>query len=453
MAHKKEQKEAAGENLAVQGDDELGTLHFDPWLTCKGEALRRLADDIFEALPQPAITPGRKPRADAEQRRRRCVSGVVANVASMVLSPASHDALATPLRKPTSTRTRYDYSGYSVPVLSATITAMRKAGFLVVIKGVRRRHRTRILPSSVLSAMLDRADIGLEDVGRDSGGETIILRVKRPPRYAEQEDPEEEATPVEQEADELGWVNYEDTAHTVQLRGQMETINEALNRLADVRFDGKSILPIHLVRIFTAMSAGGPHGFNLHGRLYRGGFWLTLPKEKRHLITINGEQIADLDFSSMFFRLAYLQQGIAPPEGDLYGIPGLEGHRQAVKQLVASLFARAGPAVRMPKEVRKEMPKGWTMPRFVKAMAVKHSAIAPLFGTGKWFSFAYTESQIMVDVLLALMALGVPALPMHDGLMVGKSHGARAAQVMREVSLKHLGVELPVSEKPLSGAE
>ncbi len=112
----------------------------------------------------------------------------------MVLSPASHDALATPLRKPTSTRTRYDYSGYSVQVLSATVTAMRKAGFLVVIKGVRRQHRTRILPSSVLSAMLSRADIGLEDVGRDGGGETIILRVKRPPRYAEPDGPEEEAT-------------------------------------------------------------------------------------------------------------------------------------------------------------------------------------------------------------------------------------------------------------------
>lgn len=454
MAHKKEQKAAAGENLAVQDDDELDALHFDPWLTCRGEALRRLANDVFEALPPPAITPGRRPRADAEQRRRRCVSSVIANVASMVLSPASHDALATPLRKPTSRRTRYDYSGYSVPVLSATIAAMRKAGFLVVIKGVRRRHRTRILPSSVLSEMLDRADIGLEDVGRDGGGETIILRVKSPPRWGEKtakEEPEEGEE--KQDDDTLRLVDYEDTRETARLREQMETINERLNILADVRFDGRSILPIHLVRIFTAMSAEGPHRFDLHGRLYRGGFWFTLPKKKRHLITINGEQIADLDFSSMFFRLAYLKQGITPPEGDLYAIPGLENHRQAVKQLVASLFTRSGPAMRMPNKVRKEMPKDWTMPRFVKAMAVEHPAIAPLFGTGMWFSFAYTESQIMVDILLNLVALGVPALPLHDGLMVGRSHGNVAAQVMRDVSFKHLGVEIPVTEKQLRAPE
>lgn len=436
--------------------DELDTLHFDPWLTCKGEALRRLADEIFEGLPAPDITTGRKPRADAEQRRRRCVASVLANVVSMVLSPSSHDALATALRKPTSSRTRYDYSGYSIRVLSATITAMREAGYLVVLKGARRRHRTRILPTLLLAEMLAGMQLDLQDVGREGGGETIILRLKRQPRFAsasrDQEGQANDAT-TEQDTEELGWVDYEDTAHTSRLRGQMEAINDALNSLADVRFDGKPILPIHLVRIFTTMSLHGPHGFDLHGRLYRGGFWFTLPKSKRHLITINGEQIADLDFSSMFFRLAYLRQGVFPPEGDLYAIPGLENHRQAVKQLVASLFTRAGSAMRMPKEVRKAMPKGWTMARFVQAMAIKHPAIAPLFGTGMWFSFAYTESQIMVDVLLELAALKIPALPLHDGLMVGKSQRDQAAHVMRKVSLKHLGLELPVSEKPLTAAE
>lgn len=450
MAHKKEQKGAAGENLAVQDNDELDTLHFDPWLTCEGEALRRLADDVFEALPFPSPMKRKAPRVDVTNRRRRCVHSILANVVSMLLSPASHDALATPLRNPTASRTRYEYSGYSVQVLSGTIMAMRKAGFLVVIKGAQHRHRTRILPSVRLSEMLEAVSVSLEDVGREVGAETIILRVKSPPRWGGQEakDEQEEAE-EKQEPDTLRLVDYEDTQETIKLREQMETINERLNHLADVRFDGRSILPIHLVRIFTVMSAKGPHRFDLHGRLYRGGFWFTLPKKKRHLITINDEQIADLDFSSMFFRLAYLRQGALPPDGDLYAIPGLENHRQAVKQLVASLFTRSGPAMRMPNKVRKEMPKYWTMPRFFKAMAVKHPAIAPLFGTGMWFSFAYTESQIMVDILLKLVALGIPALPLHDGLMVGRSHGDVAAQVMRDVSFKHLGVEIPVAEKQL----
>ncbi|MDR6104031.1 hypothetical protein QE369_004228 [Agrobacterium larrymoorei] len=432
--------------------DELAALHFDPWLTCKGEALRQLADEVFEGLPFPSPMRRKAPRVDVTNRRRRCVHGILANVVSMMLSPASHDALATPLRNPTASRTRYEYSGYSIQVLAATIKAMRVVGYLVVIKGAQHRHRTRILPTRTLSEMLAVARVGLEDVGREAGEETIILRLKRPERPSQPQDEQAEeldADDDKSEPDALRFIDYTDTPETLKLRQQMETINDALNQLADVRFDGKPILPIHLVRFFTAMDVEPPHGFDLHGRLYRGGFWLTLSEKKRHLITINGEQVADLDYSSMFFRLAYIKQGVTPPEGDLYAIEGLEAYRPAVKQLVASLFSKSGDVQRMPRKVRKLMPPEWTMPRFVEAMTAKHPAIAPLFGAGMWFKFAHTESTIMVDILLRLTAMGIPALPMHDGLMVGMSYKAEAARIMREVSRSHLGVELPVSEKQL----
>ncbi|MCS4240915.1 hypothetical protein M2418_000417 [Rhizobium sp. BIGb0125] len=118
-----------------------------------------------------------------------------------------------------------------------------------------------------------------------------------------------------------------------------------------------------------------------------------------------------------------------------------------VKQLVAALFSKSGSAQRMPRKVRKALPSEWTMPRFVDAMTAKHPAIAPLFGKGMWFTFAYTESKMMVDILLELLALGIPALPMHDGLMVGRSHQATAVSIMKKVSVRHLGAELPVTEK------
>jgi hypothetical protein len=41
--------------------------------------------------------------------------------------------------------------------------------------------------------------------------------------------------------------------------------------------------------------------------------------------------VATLDYSSMFARLAYAERGVQPPTGDLYAIPGLVGHRGAVK--------------------------------------------------------------------------------------------------------------------------
>lgn len=409
--------------------EELECLHFDPWLTCSGPRLVQVAAEVLSKLPAPCVTLGRKPRGDAAMRRRRCVESIVANAVSLALSPSEYDAIAAPLRK--TKQTRYDYCGYGPAMLSATIEAMREAGLLAIIKGAKGQARTRILPTDSFRSMLVDADISISDVGREAGRETILLRARS-----------------ETEMGGVVLVDYADTEETIKFREEVETVNEALT-LADIRYEGKPILPVHLVRIFNVENEEDPPRFDRHGRLYRGGFWLTLPERKRQLITINGEPVADLDFSSMFFRLAYVTQGVKSPEGDLYAIPGLEGCRPTVKRLVASLFSRTGPAQRLPRKFRRELPAGWTMPRFVAAMVERHPAIAPLFGKALWFSFAFTESQIMVEILLALIAKGIVALPMHDGLMVARSHRDLAVRTMREVSLRNLGEALPVSEKAL----
>jgi hypothetical protein len=65
----------------------------------------------------------------------------------------------------------------------------------------------------------------------------------------------------------------------------------------------------------------------------------------------------------------------------------------------------------------------------------------------------FLESQILVAVLLRLIDLAVPALPMHDGIMVPQSTKGQALQAMREVSAEFLeGSPLPVSEKRVPGA-
>jgi hypothetical protein len=106
-------------------------------------------------------------------------------------------------------------------------------------------------------------------------------------------------------------------------------------------------------RIFAT---GGPNGFDSHGRLYGGhigGWHQGLSKEKRHLICINGEPVADLDYSSMHPRLAYAEAGAEPPQGDLYAIPGLEAHRDGVKAAMSAMISRKGDLKRLPSEIRK----------------------------------------------------------------------------------------------------
>ena len=131
------------------------------------------------------------------------------------------------------------------------------------------------------------------------------------------------------------WIDYEhDNKESRRFRGEMERINAFLAS-ANLEFhpNGPSIaLDTHRRRLRRYFSmppwqADQFLQFDLGGRLF-GGWWQNLPKHERHRIRIDGEPVVDLDFASMFPRLAYLKVGLAPPEGDLYaGIPGLGNPR------------------------------------------------------------------------------------------------------------------------------
>ncbi|WP_141683935.1 hypothetical protein [Rhizobium sp. AC44/96] len=261
----------------------------------------------------------------------------------------------------------------------------------------------------------------LDDIRLD-GGETILLRSK------------------ESEDGTTALLEYQDSRTTIAMRRDLEVINRTINS-ADIRHAGKPIGPTHLVRMFQG-------DFQHHGRLYR-GVWQSLPKRDRHLLSINGEAVADLDFSAMFLQLAYLKQGVEMPSGDPYAIPCLAGCRGAVKKLISSLLARKGAALRLPPGLKEELPEGWTMKRFEQAARSKHPAIAGLFGKGLSLRFMLIESRIMVAVLLGLAARGITGLPMHDGLMVAASHKKTAIEVMQQASFDVVGKALPISEKTI----
>jgi hypothetical protein len=53
----------------------------------------------------------------------------------------------------------------------------------------------------------------------------------------------------------------------------------------------------------------------------------------------------------------------------------------------------------------------------------------------------FEESQILVDVLLRLIDLGVVALPVHDAVVVPVSRAAQVKEVMLEVFSSHTSME------------
>lgn len=402
-------------------------LHYDGWLTAGGGSLIALAECIFEMLAPPIITPGRKHRADAEKRRKLCTATFVGNLLVTTLSPIHYAGLAVPLGN--GKLTRYDRKDFNTDVLRMAIEEAENAGLVTVEEAIFKERRTVVTPTSRFRQLVAAHAVALADIHHLEGRETIELWAGSRRNGHK--------TPVD----------YVDCQEADTMRMEMAEINGVLNR-ADLRLGGHQTGPIHLVRKFRIDQPGDAHKFDRHGRIY-GGFWEDLPKDQRHLLTIGGEPVADLDFTSMFVQLAYSRQGATRPSGDLYAIPGLEGYRDIVKSLIASLFFRNTEARSLPAGIKEALPEGWNMARFKAAASEFHHTIAPLFDTTVGFELMGLESEILVGILIELASRGVVALPMHDGIMVAVSNRDLAIETMQKISALKAGRPLPVIEKPV----
>lgn len=422
--------------LVLLGGEDLGqrtvpplppTLMHDPWLTVREQSPLADAAASLHAKVEAAFArnPTRKPRADAAERRLAIIQNLVVNLALVALRHPSGTRLAFQADKKAATR--YDRRDLPRGPLIDILKSLAEDGLAVYHPAVFKHLRTTAEPSARLRLMLTQAGASLVDISRAPGGETVILKA------------------VVGRARPKPLVDYPDTGETLRLRAEMETINDALAE-ADIRLCGERQPPHQLVRVFLVDGPEAPPTFDGHGRLF-GGFWQSLPRARRVGLTIGGERLVELDYRAMYVHLAYALHGAALPAGDPYAVAGLEGHRDAVKKAVASLFFRDGTLRRLSGELRELLPAGWTAKRLTAGIEAKHPPIAHLLGTNIGPKLANAESNILVAVLLRLIAQGVVALPIHDCVLVAESAKAAAMAAMREESRRLVGAALPVEEK------
>jgi hypothetical protein len=208
--------------------------------------------------------------------------------------------------------------------------------------------------------------------------------------------------------------------------------------------------PQHLTlyRTFTASLDRG-------GRLY-GGFWIHAPKAWRFRnLLLAGEPIGSCDYREMFLRLAYRHHGITWPfdDGECAYTAG-PGQRDGWKAMTNALLAAHRIPSRWPERtpadtaaLRARFTAGTTVAEVVARIRARHSAVdaAGAFGVGLGGLLTRRESDLAVALLLACRDAGLPALPVHDCLLVPRSRTTEAAQLMRDVSARVAGVRLPVS--------
>jgi hypothetical protein len=279
-----------------------------PWLSSNGDAVRHLvaetlaAADKFEAQHFPR-TRARRP-AD-RKNRQALVRTLVVNLAHASLSPPPSGRLAIRAGNAPKAKTRYDHPAFGKGVKPLLIV-MHEAGLLDFRLPVAMRGEvSSIAPTDAFAARVRELGIGLSDFSH--GEEVLVLTRKVGTRAAPSTDR----------------VDYEDTAETNALREEVRRVNAYL-AAANIDFVQDGLQP-HidphergLKRRFVLLKADKRPRWDRGGRLFGDGFWINLESNRRSSIRIGAERVADLDYSSMFARLAYAHVGAVAPSGDLY---------------------------------------------------------------------------------------------------------------------------------------
>jgi hypothetical protein len=281
--------------------------------------------------------------------------------------------------------------------------------------------QTTVWAEHKLLSRIKRFGICFEDIKQDLEEEAIILREPK-------ERPDQRAKAQE----------YNDTPDTIALRAQLTDINTWITD-ADVHCDLPEVntQDRYLRRIFNNSD------FAQGGRLY-GGFWQRMSSQDRQdHILIDGECVVELDYGQMSLAMLYGIAGETPPEGDLYdlsafGIPAQ--YRKGLKKCIQAIVNSPKTPKRVPKGVRPHLPTRYSMMDILRAVEQKHAAIYPRMTSGIGMQLFRKESDILIDVLLALKAQGITALPIHDAVVVRDDQSDKAKAVMKEVFEDHTGV-------------
>ncbi len=173
------------------------------------------------------------------------------------------------------------------------------------------------------------------------------------------------------------------------------------------------------------------------GRLY-GGFWEIIPRDERRCIRLPGagdkmEPLCNVDYGQLFPRLAYNRALASPSDADIYDINGDGSHRGEWKRLMnAMLFSEKAKLGGWPSGLHSLKDSGITLREAERLIREKHAAIAHLFGTGLGYELMTIESDLLVDILLVLCRRGIPALPLHDSVLVAESFAETVRTIMRE---------------------
>ena len=171
--------------------------------------------------------------------------------------------------------------------------------------------------------------------------------------------------------------------------------------------------------------------FEHHGRFYCAP--QNIPGDARRTMQINAEPCAEFDFSAMHPRLAYNLAGI-PMDGDPYDI-GRGFERKHVKLAVLIAFNATDPLSAIHALVRDDddMQISYALAtKIVAAIFERHDVIRRMLCADAGIKLMNLDATIIMDVLEALVARGIPCIGIHDSVVLPERYGGDAQAEMEK---------------------
>lgn len=241
-------------------------------------------------------------------------------------------------------------------------------------------------------------------------------------------------------------VEYSDTGETRRMRRHLEELNESISSVEIAHPDLGSI------RIGSPTKIGGANpgparqslsrvfngGFDRGGRFY-GGFWMGMKSAERKRLTIDGQNVTELDYKGIHPRLLYAEAG-ATLDGDPYDIPGYP--RKLVKlafNIMVNARDRSGAlkaTLRKARELTKDdaIPEGYctslTISALLGAIEERHQSIAHAFCSDSGVRLQRIDSGIAERVMLDLVRKGIVSLPIHDSFITRAEFASQLEEAM-----------------------
>lgn len=192
--------------------------------------------------------------------------------------------------------------------------------------------------------------------------------------------------------------------------------------------------------------------FKKHGRFYGAGH-INVPSTLRQFIKINGQSTTEPDYSGLHIRMLYHRLGKDyRDECYVYEKSDVEHKAERLKFKLVALVSINAEDYEAPQAVLEKfkdedvwLKKGESPLHLIDVFKSFHKPIEEFLFSGVGNDLMFKDSTIMEAILKSLLKKNIPALPVHDSIIVQQQHQEVAKQVMVEGYEKVMGFKPVIS--------